>query len=275
MNQNSGSIPVALLGAGGINQIVAQAVQAGELPAVRIVAVAGSSAGSASAARLAHELGAEAVAPERLAGSGASWVLEAAGGAAVRQHVPGLWRAGLSTIIMSIGALVDETVAAAWEQARQAGVQVLLPSGGIAGLDGVRALAAGGGLSSVTITNTKHPDGLRGAPYLVRNSIDLPADRAVTVFEGTAREAIAAFPQNVNVAIALSLAGAGPDATRVTVRSDPEAKQTFHRIEAEGPAGRLLVEVSSNPSPASPRTSVMAGASAIAALKEIAGRTQD
>lgn len=270
MNNDSAGTRVALLGAGGINQFVAQAVNAGEVPGVRIVAVAGSTARSASAKQLAQELGAEAVAPDELATTGASWVLEAAGGDAVRQHVPNLWLAGINTIIMSIGALVDETVEAAWEQARQAGVKVVLPSGGIAGLDGVRALRAGGGLSSVTITNTKHPDGLRGAPYLERNAIELPGDSAFTVFEGTAREAIAAFPQNVNVAIALSLAGTGPDATRVVVRSDPAATQTFHRIEAEGPAGRLLVEVSSNPSPASPRTSVMAGASATAALRELA-----
>jgi len=271
MNSDSAGIQVALLGAGGINQLVAQAVQAGDVPGVEVVAVAGSTAGSASAAQLAGELGAQAVAPEDLATTGASWVLEAAGGEAVRQHVPRLWQAGINTIIMSIGAMVDETVEAAWKQARHDGVKVVLPSGGIAGLDGVRALRAGGGLTGVTITNTKHPDGLRGAPYLERNSIELPDGSAFTVFEGSAREAIAAFPQNVNVAIALSLAGAGPDATKVVVRSDPAATQTFHRIEAEGPAGRLRVEISSNPSPASPRTSVMAGASATAALREVAG----
>jgi len=271
MNTDADTLSVALLGAGGINQLVARAVKAGEVPGVTITAVAGSDADSASAAKLARELGARAVAPDQLAGSGVDWVVEAAGGAAVRQHVPGLWAAGINTIIMSIGALVDEEVAAAYARAREDSVQIVLPSGGIAGLDGIRALKAGGGLDSVTITNTKHPDGLRGAPYLEDNAIELPSDRAVTVFEGSAREAIAAFPANVNVSIALSLAGAGPDRTRVVVRSDPAATRTFHRIEAEGPAGSLLVEVSSNPSPASPRTSVMAGASATAALLEVAG----
>src|SRR5690625_939971 len=270
MNTYEDTLSVALLGAGGINQLVARAVKAGEVPGVTITAVAGSDANSASAAKLARELGARAVAPEQLAGSGVDWVVEAAGGAAVRQHVPGLWAAGINTI-MSIGALVDEEVAAAYARARDDGVQIVLPSGGIAGLDGIRTLKAGGGLDSVMITNTKHPDGLRGAPYLEDNAIELPSDRAVTVFEGSAREAIAAFPANVNVSIALSLAGAGPDRTRVVVRSDPAATRTFHRIEAEGQAGRLLVEVSSNPSPASPRTSVMAGASATAALLEVAG----
>lgn len=269
---NSATTAVGLLGAGGINQVLAEAVLNGELPGVRIVAVAGSGADSASARQLAARLGANAVAPEALSDSGAIWVVEAAGGQAVRGHVPALWQAGVNTIIMSIGAMVDEAVEQAWQKARDRGVQVVLPSGGIAGLDGIRALATGDGLNSVTITNTKHPDGLRGAPFLVQNSIALPDDRAVTVFEGTARDAIAAFPANVNVAIALSLAGTGPDRTRVVVRSDPQASQTFHRIEAEGKAGRLLVEVSSNPSPANPRTSIMAAASAIAALKDVTGR---
>ena len=271
-NGNSGTTAVALLGAGGINQIVADAVLNGELPHISIVAVAGSTRDSASARELAAKLGAQTMAPEQLSESGASWVVEAAGGQAVRTHASALWRAGVNTIIMSIGAMVDPSVHAAWDQAKLAGVQVILPSGGIAGLDGIRALSAGNGLNSVTITNIKHPDGLRGAPYLAENSVDLPADRAVMVFEGTAREAIAAFPANVNVAIALSLAGIGPDRTRVIVQSDPNATQTFHRIEADGTAGHLLVEVSSNPSPANPRTSVMAAASVIAALQDLSGK---
>lgn len=268
-NNVSVSVPVALLGAGGINRLVGQAVLAGRLPGIRVVAVAGSHAGSASAAELAGQLNAEAIAPEDLGTAGATWLLEAAGGAAVREHIPPLWRAGLNTIIMSIGAMIDEAVHEAWQQARQTGVQVVLPSGGIAGLDGIRAMAASGDLRSVTITNIKHPSGLIGAPYLLENRIELPEDRAVTVFEGSAREAIGAFPANVNVSVALALAGIGPDATRVNVRSNPDAAVTFHRIEAEGDTGKLLVEISSRPSPASPRTSVMAAASAISALKEL------
>lgn len=270
-NKGSAGVAIALLGAGGINQLVADAILNGDLPGVNVVAVAGSTAHSASADELAAKLGVRAVAADRLPESGADWVVEAAGGKAVREHVPALWRAGMNTMIMSIGAMVDPAVEQAWHRARLSGVQVILPSGGIAGLDGIRAMASGNGLANVTITNIKHPDGLRGAPYLVENSIVLPDDRAVTVFEGTAREAIAAFPANVNVSIALSLAGIGPDRTRVIVRSDPKATQTFHRIEADGSAGQLLVEVSSNPSPANPRTSVMAAASAIAELKEISG----
>ena len=261
---------LALLGAGGINSLVADALLDGRVPGVETVAVAGSSASSASASALAARLGAEAVAPERLRDMPLDLVLEAAGGAAVRAHVPGLWEAGIATIVMSIGALVDPEVERAYHAARARGVRVVLPSGGIAGLDGVRALRASGGLRAARITTTKAPGGLRGAPHLERHGIELPDDRAITVFDGSAREAVAGFPANVNVAIALSLAGLGPDATQVVVRSDPAADRTRQRVEAEGDAARIEVSIESKPSPSNPRTSYLAGASAIAALLEVA-----
>jgi aspartate dehydrogenase len=260
---------LALLGAGGIARAVAAAVLDGQLPGVQVAAVAGRSAGSASAAALAARLGAPTVAADDLAASGCDWVLEAAGGAAAREHLPAIWASGVSTVVLSLGALLDPHLETAWREARTRGVRVVLPSGAIAGLDGVRAMAAVGELRRASITSTKAPAGLRGAPYLLHHGIDLPDDRAVTVFEGTAREAALGFPANVNVAVALALAGLGADATTVVVRSDPAARRSLHRIEAEGDAVRLVVEVASSPSSDNPRTSLLAGASAVAALREL------
>ncbi len=98
----------------------------------------------------------------------------------------------------------------------------------------------------------------------------MPEDRAVTVFEGSARAAVAGFPANVNVAVALSLAGIGPDRTEVIVRSDPSATRTEQHIEVDGEVASLRVHVATNPSPSNPRTSYLAWASAIAALRELA-----
>lgn len=262
-------ITLALLGAGSINQTVAEAVLVGRLPHVMVVAVAGSSVTSSSAAKLAAQLDAVVVAPQELVDSGAAWVLEAAGAAAVGDRVPGLWAAGVNTIIMSIGALIEEETYAAYQAA--SGVRIVLPSGAISGLDGVRAMAAVDGLTSARITTTKKPAGLRGAPFLADNGIELPEDRPVTIFTGSAREAAAGFPANVNVAVALSLAGLGPDATEVVVRSDPAAPRSQHVIEAEGPLARIEARVASEPSPGNPRSSYLAGASAVAALSEISG----
>lgn len=260
-------IALALLGAGGINSVVAQAIVAGQLPHVMVVAVSGATADSPSATLLGEQLGANVVAPEGLVAAGAEWVLEAAGGSAVRQHVPGLWAAGINTIVMSVGAMIDDHVMAAYRG--RGDVQVILPSGGIAGLDGVRALAAVGGLTLARITTTKHPNGLRGAPYLEEHGTELPADHAVTVFEGNARAAVKGFPANVNVAIALSLAGLGPDLTEVVVRSDPFATAVTHLIEASGPLAALEVRLRSQSSQQNPRTSYMAGASAVSAVRSL------
>lgn len=257
---------LGLLGAGGIASAVAAAVLDRRLPGIEVAAVAGRSAASASAAALGARLGVPAVAPEDLPSTGCDWVLEAAGGAAARAHLPALWASGVATVVMSLGALLDPRLEAAWREAQERGVRVVLPSGAIAGLDGVRAMAAVGDLRRASLTSTKAPAGLRGAPYLLHHAIDLPDDRAVTVFEGTARAAAVGFPANVNVAVALALAGLGPDATTVVVRSDPAVRRSLHRIEAEGDAVKLVVEVASSPSPDNPRTSVLAGASAVATL---------
>jgi len=264
-------VRLALLGAGGIGRLVGDAIERGRLPGVRVVAVAGAAAGSRSAAALAERLGAPAVPPEALPDVGADWLLEAAGHEAVRVHLPRVWRAGVSTVLMSIGALLDDDVAAAHRAALAAGVRVLLPSGGIAGLDAVRAMAATGGLRRASITTTKPPAGLRGAPYLTRHGIELPDDRAVTVFEGSAREAAAGFPANVNVAVALALAGLGPDRTRVVIRSDPAARNNEQHIEAEGDEAVLDLRIATRPSPSNPRTSTLAAASAVSALREACG----
>ena len=53
------------------------------------------------------------------------------------------------------------------------------------------------------------------------------------VFEGSAREAIAGFPANVNVAVALSLAGVGPDRTRVEIWADPGVTRNTHTIRRQ------------------------------------------
>src|SRR5690625_4379356 len=164
--------------------MIADALNAGNLPGVQCIAVAGSTQTSKSAPALAERLNAQAVAPDELQHTNADWILEAAGIKAVQQYIPELWAAGRNTIVMSVGAFADADL---WS-ARTPTAQVILPSGGIAGLDGVRALAAAGDLQTAHITTTKHPAGLQGAPFLLENNINLPLDKPVHVFTGNARE---------------------------------------------------------------------------------------
>lgn len=185
-------------------------------------------------------------------------VVEAATAEAAREVVPPALRAGRQVLMMSIGALVDEAfLAAVHELAGQHATQLHLPSGAMAGIDGVRA-ASLGELKSVTLVTTKPPAAL-----------GIQVDRWTRVFAGSAREAIRRFPRNVNVAVCLALAGLGPDRTRVEVVADPLAQNNEHKLIVEGDFGRLRVELMNLPHPENPRTSYLASLSAIATLRRI------
>ena len=134
----------------------------------------------------------------------------------------------------------------------------------MAGLDALGAVRAE--TDSVTLTTTKPPAALRGAPFFGGKEPEL--DGPATVFEGTAAEAVKLFPANVNVAASVALASAGGERTRVRLVADPGASRNTHVVEAEGRFGRLRVEVENVPSE-NPRTSRLAALSCVEALRRI------
>jgi aspartate dehydrogenase len=90
----------------------------------------------------------------------------------------------------------------------------------------------------------KPPGGLAGAPYLIRNGISLDGlNAAKFVFSGTARDAAAAFPANVNVVAALSLAGIGPDRTTIEIWADPAVTRNCHQIEVDSDSARFTMSI--------------------------------
>jgi aspartate dehydrogenase len=170
-------------------------------------------------------------------------------------------------MIMSIGGLLANL--ALFSLAKKKKCRVILPSGAICGLDGIKA-ASIGGIKKVTLTTRKPPQGLKGAPYVVKNNIDLDSitDEKV-IFEGTAEEAVRGFPKNVNVSAMLSIAGLGPQKTRVRIITAPQYTRNMHEIEVEGKFGRLVTRTENVPFPDNPRTSFLAALSAVATLKQI------
>ena len=82
-----------------------------------------------------------------------------------------------------------------------------------------------------------------------------------------------AFPANVNVVAALSLAGIGPERTRIKVYAVPGLTRNQHRIAIEGEFGRLRIEVENVPSE-NPRTGKLSYLSAIAMLRELGAATR-
>jgi aspartate dehydrogenase len=194
-------------------------------------------------------------------------VVEAATQAALLEIGPAVLSAGKHLMVLSVGGLVDVLDDWARLAARQA-CRILVPSGAIAGLDGVKS-AREGQITSVTMETRKPPRGLAGAPYIAAQHIDLGAIREETlIFEGPATQAVRAFPANVNVVAALSLAGIGPERTRIKLYAVPGLERNQHRISLEGEFGRLRIEVENVPSE-NPRTGRLSYLSAIAMLREL------
>lgn len=165
----------------------------------------------------------------------------------------------------SVGALLDHMQLV--DRARQTGARIVAPTGALLGLDAVRA-AAEGNIREVRIVTNKPPGGLAGAPHIVANRIDLGAITEPTlVFSGSAREAIKGFPANVNVAVALSLAGIGPDRTRIEVWADPTVTRNIHRIVCDSDSARFEMKIENIPSPDNPRTGLITALSVIACLR--------
>jgi aspartate dehydrogenase len=127
--------------------------------------------------------------------------------------------------------------------------------------------AAEGTIHSVTMVTRKPPKGLDGARYLVERGISVANLTApLKVFEGSAREGVRGFPENVNVAVALSLAGIGPDRTRLEIWADPGVDRNTHRIEVESDTSRFSMQIANVPSD-NPRTGKIVPLSATAALR--------
>lgn len=257
---------VGLVGCGNIGADLCIALQKGTIPA-EIVALTDIDENRAKVLQRTFQLNAEICALDENAAS-ADFVIECA----VAGAVPGVLEACLrhrrDCLVMSVGGLLQCSELCG--RAREAGIQVRIPSGALCGLDGIRA-AMEAGLHSVTLTTRKPPKGLAGAPYLVERGISLDnLAEPLVIFEGNALDAFQSFPQNVNVAAALSLTGIGPKETRVRIIADPRATVNSHEVVAEGAFGRLQTVTENLPSPRNAKSSYLASLSACAELRAAA-----
>lgn len=262
---------IALIGGGTIARLVLEHVRRGELGAFEVVALMGRAGGAARARELAREFGVRYVEErEALLAAAPQTVIEAASHEAVRQHLVALLEARIGVVVLSAGALIDDALRSAAQQAAQrSGALFFVPSGGIGGLDALKT-ACLAGVDEVLIQVAKPPAAWKGIPYVDRSGVDLAAlSSAHTLFEGPVREGVPHFPQNVNVAAILSLAGIGPDRTRLKVVADPAITVNTHTIRVSGRSGRFTVVLENVPAPENPKTSWLACYSALAALQAL------
>jgi aspartate dehydrogenase len=197
---------------------------------------------------------------------GADLVLEASTQAHLAEIAPKALGAGRHLVVLSCGGLLGRHDWIALAEAK--GCRIFVPSGAIAGLDGVKG-ARLGAITAVTMETRKPPRGLAGAPWIHQQNIDLEAITGETlIFDGRAVEACRAFPANVNVVAALSLAGVGPERTRIRIFAVPGLARNQHRVRIEGEFGSLTVEIENVPSE-NPRTGKLSYLSTIALLRDL------
>jgi aspartate dehydrogenase len=257
---------VGIVGLGTVGRALCQAIDRGEVP-VQLVAVATRHHERARLflRELCHPPPLlsldELVACSEL-------VIEAATQEALDTIAPCALRQGKDLLVLSVGGLLEHPD---WvDLARQTGSHIYVPSGAIVGLDGVKG-ATVGHITTVTMTTRKPPKALDGAPFVVEHRIDLDRFMEPTlIFEGSAREACRGFPANVNIAAALSLAGIGPDRTRLRILVDPEGTHNVHDIEVVGEFGRFSLHLENEPSETNPRTGKLTYLSTLAMLRALA-----
>ena len=261
---------VAIIGGGAIARLFLEHIRRGDLGRARVVAIVGRSDQSkgrqlAKAYRVPFILGLKALLAKK-----PDVVVEAASHDAVREHGEGILRKRIALIVLSGGALSDDALRARLERtAVKSGALLYVPSGGIGGLDALKA-ACVAGVDEVTIAVTKPPPAWKGIPYVERLGVDLDSLREPrTLFEGPAREGVPLFPANVNIAAVLSMAGIGFDRTRLKVVAVPGLTHNTHIIEIKGRTGNISIKLENVPAPENPKTAWLACYSALAALKGV------
>ena len=145
-------IMVGIVGMGVIGRHVAEAIAQG-IPGIALAGVAVRDPAKAHGHRA---LGLEWLIRE------SDLVVEAATQAALREFGPSVLAAGKHLMVLSVGGLVG--VLDEWARlAEKHGCRILVPSGAIAGLDGMKG-AREAAITSVTMETRKPPRGLAGAP---------------------------------------------------------------------------------------------------------------
>ena len=195
-------------------------------------------------------------------------VVEAASQDAVKDVALSILQNKRDLMIMSVGALLDESIYDILSDAcKDFKKTIYLPSGAIAGLDGIKSVKDE--LESISITTTKHPSSLRGAKFFEDSDIDLESITSpTTIFKGTAKVAVSLFPANINVAALLSLSGIGSEKTTVKITADPNTDKNTHHIEARGKFGKMTFTIENFPDLNNPKTSRLAILSAIEMLRK-------
>jgi aspartate dehydrogenase len=266
---------IGVIGGGEIARLFLEHLAKGELGDAEVVALVGRNGASRGKPLAARHQVPFVIGLDALLAAKPDVVIEAASHEAVRDFGPAVLARGISLIVLSGGALCSDALRARMEaEAQKSGAMLYVPSGGIGGLDALKA-ACVAGVDSVEIAVTKPPAAWKNIPYVEGLGVDLDRLNGPTVlFEGRAREGVPHFPANVNIAAILSMAGIGFDRTRLKVVADPALKFNTHYITIRGNSGTISLKFESVPFPDNPKTAMLAAYSALAAFRQFNSRVR-
>jgi aspartate dehydrogenase len=259
------AIKVGIAGLGTIGKVIARKLAENAVPGVELDCVCVRD--PTRAQEFLDGIGSQAhiYALESLARE-ADLVIECAPASAFVEIAIPVLSAGKSFMAISSGQLLERPDLI--ELAKECGGQIIVPTGALIGLDAVTA-AAEGEIQSVSMITRKPVKGLLGAPYLERRGMDIAnITQPVRIFQGSAREAARGFPENVNVAAALALAGIGPDRTTIEIWADPALTRNVHRIVVESDSATFEMSIQNIPSE-NPKTGRITALSVLAALRKL------
>lgn len=153
------------------------------------------------------------------------------------------------------------------DRARETGARIVVSTGALAAFDAVKA-ASMGTINSLVMATRKPPQGLIKAPFVVEQGIDLSnLSEPLCLYSGTVRDAAAMFPANVNVAVALSLAGPGPDNTSYEIWADPAVERNTHTVKLDSDATTLEFTIAGVPTEENPATGKLTPLAVMATLE--------
>ena len=263
---NTQPLRIAIAGLGAIGKSIASSLAAGVVPGVVLSAV--SAKNHDKAQQFVSTLGGKPVQVLTLAELEpvADLVIECAPAALLSEIVTPFLKAKKQAIVLSVGALLFNQNLI--DMAQQEGGIIHVPTGALIGLDAMIA-AAEGTIHSVRMVTRKPPNGLAGAPHLIENNISVEGlTEAKKVFEGNARAAAKGFPANLNVVVALALAGVGPENTLLEIWADPTVVRNTHTIVVDSDSAKFTMTMENIPSE-NPKTGRIVALSVIAMLRKM------
>lgn len=194
------------------------------------------------------------------------FLIEAAGAATLREILESALKHRIPVIPLSIGIFADKVYLQKIQQLAIANqTHVYLPSGAVGGFDLMGSAALDDNLQ-VSIQTEKPPKALADAPFL--KNIHLSEEEAQPVFHGNAVDAIAAFPKNINVAVAVGLATVGSEQLSVSIISNPSLSTNQHTVELDGEFGHAKIQIMAKPS-SNAHSSKLAAYSVVSLLKRL------